>query len=108
MTDWPCVVREGGYGAAGGFRLEACRNDGSYGMGNGTAASRFVTDWPYVIMASRCVNEEKSGGTMPRKIRVQKHEQGRKISRAEVVLYVVMAIIAFSMIFGTIFSALNR
>ena len=45
---------------------------------------------------------------MPRKIRVQRHEQGRKISRAEVVLYVVMAIIAFSMIFGTIFSALNR
>lgn len=45
---------------------------------------------------------------MPRKIRIQKHEQARKVSRAEIVLYVVMAIIAVSMVFGTIFSAVSR
>jgi len=45
---------------------------------------------------------------MPRKIRVQKHEQGKKLSRAEIVLYAVTAIIALSMVFGTIFSALSH
>jgi hypothetical protein len=45
---------------------------------------------------------------MPRKIRIQKHAQARKVSRAEIVLYVVTAIIAVSMVFGTILSAVGR
>ena len=45
---------------------------------------------------------------MPRKIRIQKHEQGHKLSRAEIALYVVTALIAVSMVFGTILSAVGR
>jgi hypothetical protein len=45
---------------------------------------------------------------MPRKIRIQKHALAHKLSRAEIVLYVVTAIIAVSMVFGTILSAVGR
>jgi cell division protein FtsL len=45
---------------------------------------------------------------MPRKIRVEKKAPARTVSRAEIVLYIVMAIIAVSMVFGTIFSAVSR
>jgi cell division protein FtsL len=43
---------------------------------------------------------------MPRKIRTQKSAPARKITRGEKILYIVTAIIAVSMVFGTIFSAM--
>jgi cell division protein FtsL len=45
---------------------------------------------------------------MPRKIRSQKSAPARKITRGEKILYVVTAIIALSMVFGTIFAAMAR
>ena len=43
---------------------------------------------------------------MPRKLKTQKSAPARKISTGEKVLYIVTAVIALSMVFGTIFSAL--
>ena len=45
---------------------------------------------------------------MPRKIKNGKITPPRKISRSEKILFVVTAIIAVSMVFGTIFSAIAR
>ncbi len=45
---------------------------------------------------------------MPRKIRSGSRAVSRKMSRGEIVLFVVSAIVALSMIFGTIFAALVR
>ncbi len=45
---------------------------------------------------------------MPRKIRSKKNRPGRKISRGEIMLYVIGIIVALSMIFGTIVAAMGR
>jgi hypothetical protein len=45
---------------------------------------------------------------MPRKIRTKGKAAGQKISRSAIVLWVVSAIVAISMIFGYIASALSR
>jgi hypothetical protein len=45
---------------------------------------------------------------MPRKIKAQGKSMARKISRTEIILGVVSAIVALSMVFGYIASALAR
>ena len=45
---------------------------------------------------------------MPRKIRAQKSASARKLTRAEIALYIVGAIVALSMVFGTILAAMGR
>lgn len=56
--------------------------------------------------ARRAFGHVRKEGEMPRKIRTYNKATARKISRAEIVLWVVSAIVALSMVFGYIASAM--
>jgi cell division protein FtsL len=45
---------------------------------------------------------------MPRKIRSQKAAPAKKMTRGEIMIYVVGVIVALSMVLGTVISALGR
>ncbi len=45
---------------------------------------------------------------MPRKIRSQRTSAAKKMTRGEIMMYVVGAIVALSMILGTVIAALGR
>ncbi|MCA1554747.1 MAG: hypothetical protein LC737_10250 [Chloroflexi bacterium] len=45
---------------------------------------------------------------MPRKIKGKSQTASRKLSRGEIILYVLTAIVVLSMVFGTIASAMSR